>query len=424
MKIKSSLLWLFIVGFIIRIALLFYDYSFDVNSHMGWGREVVKYGIAGLYERKSIERYSTIYPNYPPVAIYLFTTGNLLNKSLFNLSWYLNTHIKAFPSVIMHYFDIYRVYQALVKLPAVFADLGIAYYLYLMVKKMRPHNTKAPLIAAAFVLLNPAFFYNSALWGQIDSLPLIFLIASCYYLLFRKSYILPSILITLSILSKQSSVIFVPFFFMFLFRMYGWKKLLIGVTVSLITFIILFIPFFPDHTSVTYPFIAYWNKMILVSGLPYVNNYAFNFWALITNWKNILDTELWFGMPYRVWGYIFSVVCIIPVMLITYKRKWSTELTIHLLFVVAVTVFMFFTKIHERHFLQALIFAIPLAVTDKRKTIALVLLSTVHFLNLYHNWAVPEVSVLVTALHTTAFHMSAVIILMLGSVYLAYKKAN
>jgi Gpi18-like mannosyltransferase len=423
MKIKNPLLWLFVTGLIIRLALLFYDYSFDVNSHMGWGREVLKYGIAGFYDRKSIERYSTVYPNYPPVAIYLFTAGNLLNTLLFNICWYLNTHISAFPSSIMHYFDIYRVYAAIVKLPAVISDIGIAYYLYLIAKKLYPHSRKIPLVAAGFVLLNPAFFYNSALWGQIDSLPLVFLIAGCYYVLFRKRFILSSVLFALAILSKQSIVIFIPFIFGAIAYMYGYKKLTLSILVCVSMFWLLFLPFSP-YLSLVYPFITYWNKMILVSGLPYVSNYSFNFWSVVTGWKDILDSAQIYGLSYRLWGYIISAVIVCITYIKTRNKQITPLFILTILYIVGVSVFMFFTKIHERHLLQALVFAIPIALHNRRQIAALTLISFIHFINLYHNWAVPEVAVLVTALHTTAFHMSAVIILMLASIYIAYKKVS
>ena len=55
----------------------------------------------------------------------------------------------------------------LLKLPAILADLGIAALLYALASRWRPGRTG--LVAAALFLFLPVSWYDSALWGQVDA---------------------------------------------------------------------------------------------------------------------------------------------------------------------------------------------------------------------------------------------------------------
>src|SRR6185437_15129271 len=54
-----------------------------------------------------------------------------------------------------------------VKLPAIVADLGIGVLVYALVRRFAA--TGIALGAAALYLFNPAVIFNSAVWGQVDS---------------------------------------------------------------------------------------------------------------------------------------------------------------------------------------------------------------------------------------------------------------
>ncbi|MDR5416295.1 hypothetical protein RHO86_24775, partial [Salmonella enterica subsp. enterica serovar Thompson] len=64
--------------------------------------------------------------------------------------------------------DAVAATTALVKLPAIFADIAVGLVLYMVVRSWRSPRRDAErvaLLAAAFYLFNPVTWYDSAIWG-------------------------------------------------------------------------------------------------------------------------------------------------------------------------------------------------------------------------------------------------------------------
>lgn len=385
---------LFVFGFIIRIAFLPLDYSFDVNSHMEWGKEAVLYGLNGFYERKTMVRFGSVYPNYPPFAIYIFAIGYHISHIVYSAAWYLNTHVPAFPSGVMKYFDSHLVYAIILKIPATLADLGIAYIAYKTVNRMyKSKNAAAALIAACMVLFNPVFLYNSALWGQIDAIPLFFVMAALYtaYSGGQRGLAASGICFSLALLSKQSAIIFLPLYLIVVIRRSTFADAARTVFAALVVFWIMFLPFSKGSLMV-YAFPTYISKMVLVSGLPFASNHAFNTWAVVTGWKDVKDTTVFLGVSYSMFGYIVaSLLLLLPYMKLISLKTLTERHAYTIAFLTAFTVYLFFTRIHERHLLMAVALLIPAAAMIPRETYLFMALSVLHALNLYHNWSVPRI---------------------------------
>src|SRR5438105_13464552 len=73
----------------------------------------------------------------------------------------------------------------LLKMPAILADLGIAFILYWAARRWL--GERAGLIAAALYLFIPVTWYDSALWGQVDAVGALLPIASLVLLIERHS---------------------------------------------------------------------------------------------------------------------------------------------------------------------------------------------------------------------------------------------
>ncbi|MBI2051708.1 DUF2029 domain-containing protein [Candidatus Roizmanbacteria bacterium] len=391
---KHPLATLLILGFLLRAMLLFLDYSWDVNSHISWGKEAVTFGFPGFYERLTQERFSIDYPNYPPVPIYLFAVGYVKYQLLNKLAWSFNIAIPLFPSNLIFFIKSRAFLASLLKLPSVFADLGIAWMIYLFIKRLLPKKKNFPLVAASLILFNPAFFVNSSLWGQVEAIPIFFAAAAFYVVLFTKKYLWASVLFALSLLSKQTAVVFLPVFLIVVLKKYGWREVVESVSISFFVFFILFLPFYLRGNVVTFSFTTYFEKVLLVSGLPFVSNHAFNFWALITQWQNIPDMALFLGFPFRNLGYLATLAFILPVLYLLYRNPAAENVLFSLALVVFAS-FLFLTKIHERHFQQVLPFLIFFSLKDKKVFFVFLFLSLAHLANLYHNWSVPRIEPLV-----------------------------
>ena len=379
---KHPLLILFSLGLILRLCLIFLDFSFDVNSFITWGRDAFVLGFRGFYERPSSAVFANVYPNYPPLAVYLFYLSHGLYTLVKTLVWQLNVSFPVFPSQLVFFFDARSTLAAFYKLPSIFSDLGIAFTLVLFVRKLFPKKKSYSMLAASLVLFNPAFFYNSAYWGQTEAISIFFLLLSFYFLLFSKKAVVVPILFTLALLSKQSAIVFVPVFLLLYFLKFK-MNVVKGVLISLIIFWISFFPFYKSGDILLFPFTTYFKRVLGASGLPFISNHAFNFWALIS----------------QFWGYLLTGFFIVFILKILVKRKFSSSNILLAIGLTAFAAFLFLTKIHERHFEQVLPFLIPAALQDKHIMKVFVALSFVHFLNLYHNWPVPKVDVLISFVH-------------------------
>ncbi len=390
LKFKFPLMTLLLVGFIMRILLIFIDYSWDVNSHITWGKEVIERGISGFYDRPTIDQFSTIYPNYPPLTIYLFTLCYQLYLIIKSVLWQMNILLPAFPSTVVTWFDSREVIAGFMKIPSIIADIGTGYLLYRLVMKYNANRVNA-IYAVAFYLFNPVFWYTSALWGQVESIPIFLILLSYYLLLYTDKKYVPLIIFTLALLSKQTSIIFIPVILVAYLKKYSISSLLKSAGVSLALFWLMTIPFYQQGNILLYPFTTYVFRILGVSGIPFASNHAFNFWALITQWRDISDTAQFMSIGYRYWGYCISGMFGVIIYWFSIRRSLSSKNIYFTSLITAFTVYLFFTRMHERHLQQALIFFIPFAIVDKRINMLYIVVSFIHMVNLYHNWSVPRV---------------------------------
>lgn len=422
--VKNKLFILFVCGLLLRLFLLPLDYSWDVLSFISWGKEASRFGLAGFYQRPLQEWYAAQYPSYPPLPVYLFTLLYKLYQAINAVVWNLNITISAFPSNLVPLFKSIPFLAGLMKLPTVLADIALSGVVYHFVKKMHKHTAKAlsvPLIAVALVLFNPAFFYTSALWGQIDNIPMVFILVAFYLLMFTSRLKLAWVSFVLALLAKQTAIVTFPVFAVVYIKKYGLARFIKNSLPALMIFWLSFLPFHQHGNILIFPFQTYTTSILGVSGIPFVSNHAFNFWALVTQWTDIPDsTPFLFNLPYSVWGHILTVVFVGLVIIALYRTKITAENVLLALCLVAFAVFSFMTKMHERHFQPALVFLIPLAAINSRYRKIFIVLSVFHFFNLYHNWAVVEIPLFIGVIRSSLF-VNSMIVLGLGTFFILLK---
>ena len=395
---KHLLFFLFLLGLIVRLSIIFYDYSWDVKNHMVWAKDFLTRGPQNFYETQSSNVFANLTPNYPPLAIFIFVFMKLLNPLIHNAYWWLNLHISIIPSNLIFFLEKTVFLAALMKLPAILADLGIAFLVYLFAKKIVPKNIKTQIVSASLILFNPVFIYNSALWGQIDSIPIFFVLLSIYFLIYTKRDIISSILFMLALLVKPTALIFLPVYIILFIQKFGIKKSIISLFVVNIIFYLFFLPFTLS------PYKIYLYKILAAQSLPYVTNGAFNFWVLITSMKGIKDVAPFLlGIPYRYFGYLIVGLVNIFIILRLIKSKKITEDFFMALFIAAFAAFLFLTKMHERYSLLPLVFLLIYSLNKTRFTGWFVFLSITSFINHYRNWAVPRIEFVMKILDSTLF---------------------
>ena len=414
---KRFFFGLFFLGFILRILLLFYDFSFDVNNHITWAKDLWQRGFGDFYNIPSSEAFASKFPNYPPLSLFMFYIIYPLQSIIYNLTWWLNITFPIFPSKIVLFIESRMFLAGLMKLPAIFADLGLAAMSYKIAQKMNPTDKKPPLIIAALILFNPAFFYNSALWGQIDVIPLLFIVFSFYFLFFSKRHLLSNVIFTLAILIKPTVLVFLPFYILFFIKKNNVKNIIYAFIIANIIFWISFLPFIKLHDIFT-PYSIFIDKILTKQSLPFVTNGAFNFWILITYFEGIKDIAPFvFGISYRIWGYILVAVFWLLVTGYLLKNKKITPENIFLaLALFGLGAFLFLTKMHDRYLMLPLPFLLLASVKYRKLLPWFLYLSLISFLNMYHSWPVPRIEPLFQVIN----HPFSVKIISMGNLFVAF----
>ena len=384
--------------------MIFYDYSWDVNNHMVWARDFITRDPTGFYETQSSNVFAYLTPNYPPLSVFIFVVTYPLQSLIHGLYWWLNLHISILPSNLIFFMEKTVFMAGMFKLPGILADLGLAFICYLFARKLVPKNKKFHFLAPALILFNPAFIFNSALWGQIDSIPIFFVLWSVYLLLYSKKDVFSILLFTAAILIKPTALVFLPIYAVLFIKKFGFKRLLFNLAVANVFFIVSFLPFMKDKNIFAYPYELYNKGILAAQSLPYVTNGAFNFWAIVTSLKGIKDTSpLIFGISYRLVGYFIVGLITVFLLLRVYKNKIKEETIFAAFFMMAFAAFLFLTKMHERYSLLPLVFLLLISLKNPKNFLWFILLSTISLLNHYHSWAVPWTPALAGVIRSAPF---------------------
>jgi dolichyl-phosphate-mannose-protein mannosyltransferase len=305
-----------LISFILRIYLSqFEGHALDIMHFKDWSRAVYYNGFPNFY--------SSVWVDYPPFYIYIL--------------WFVGAIYKLFFS---YPFDIYtNVFTILIKSPANVMDIAAALLIFLIVKKHAGFKLAFP--AMLFYAFNPAIIYNSAIWGQVDSINTFFILLALMFMESEKPE-LAGASMAIAILTKPQSLLLLPLIVILLVKSQKPLRVVKASMVSVAVFISLALPFYLK-TSLF--------QLIKTYGTAY-NEYsftsvnAFNLWAFSGFWKP--DSAPFLLLSYRIWGYILFGVLFAYVAYRTAKNRDNRSIYL----ASAVLFFGFFmlsTRIHERY---------------------------------------------------------------------------
>lgn len=323
-------------GFILRIALSFFGtLHLDQGTFIAWSLDLSQNGFKNFFNG-----WSDYLPGYLYI-LYLLGKINLLNL---------------IPQEILY------------KLPAIFADLATGYLIYKILIKTK--TEKWALIGSVIYLFNPAILANSSLWGQVDSFVALFSLLAIY--LFPHFSILSSVaLATGTLIKPQVAFIFPVILFMFYQNRKSLLSLLNYCFIGLLVFALGFIPFW-NHGNL-FQFIL--ERLTLSSSqYPYTSVNAFNFWGISGFWRS--DTYQW------IVG-LLVVLCITIITFIKIIRKTKNPQYL-LAGIILASSFMFMTRMHERHFLPALVFLAISSIENRQLLLPYIGFSLGYVFNLYY----------------------------------------
>ncbi len=336
-----------LLGLALRLCLsMLPGFQIDVNDWFAWAIRLSHFNFVTFYSKD-------FFTDYTPGYLYILSVLGFLKNFL------------QMPD---------RNFYLLLKIPAIISDLVIALLAFYQIKKVVPE--KLAFLAFLFILFNPAIIFNSAVWGQVDSILTLFLLITVISLK-KNNLIFGSIFYGLSLLIKPQALALIPVLAIFLINQFKLLNLFKLLVPGLLIIFILALPFFPNQTLVNLA-----HHITNTAGeYPYTSLFAYNLWGAVGFW--LPDNKLWQGISYQNLGYILFLSYWVTIVYFYFRNK----LSIYTLGALAAMGFFFLpTRAHERYLYPALIFLILSTVTFRSRLLLTLTgaLSLLHFLDLYY----------------------------------------
>lgn len=326
-KMNLSILMILALFTHLFAAVLFKDYSHeqDMNCFVVWARMVYEDGFGAFYHSQGLT-------DYPPGYMYV----------LYVVGWL--HHIFSIQSMSM-------VSILLTKMPAILCDLLTGYLLYRIAGK-NLGSKKALWVASAY-LLNPAVWFISAVWGQVDSVFTLFLVLMCYCITQKK--LIPAYFsLAIGILMKPQMMIFTPVLIygiidqVFLHN-FTYKRMLKELGMGLLAIALMFLLALPFGLEEV---IGQYTKTM--GSYPYATVNAYNFWTLQgMNWQPQETVRI--GMSCSHWGTVFILAFLAVSVWLSYKMKDKKEKYYFISAFIIISMFFFSVRMHERYLFPAMV---------------------------------------------------------------------
>ncbi len=395
---------LLVLGLALRLIIAYLipgsGFGVDLSSFQAWASNLASEGLSGFYDRPFFHDYT---PGYLYVLWLVGGVANLFGGGVGDL----------------------------IKLPPIAADLALGYLAWSMVRELGGSERSAR-IGAALVLFNPVTWFDSVVWGQVDSFGVVFLLLALREL-WRDRPERAAILATVAALIKPQLGILIPIVAIVVIRRALWPKGGFGgeepperrstttpweqrihgpiriVTSGVAAMLTAFVACLPFGLSFPYGLISQIFKT--AGGYPYLSVNAFNPWAVLVHRsadgidQSIALTRTWIcdaaipagadgqpsicpdgvmigPLPALVVGAgLFLIVAAIACWIVA-RRPDRITMTIALA-VLALAFFVLPTRVHERYLFPFAAIAAVLAAASLRWRIAYVLAALAAFANMY-----------------------------------------
>lgn len=288
------------------------DSGYDKYFWVEWAKYLRQHGLFEAYNNPEI--------NYHPVLIYFIDAFSFLHWRTIDytsINW--------------------------LKVPTAVFDWGI---IFIGLKLMQKH--KINLQWGLLLACNPAFWYNTVIWGQFDSIWVFFTLLAFYYA--RYNFHFSTLAFVLALNTKLFALIFLPFLILLWIknRYSTIKQNIVSIGMAAALQVLLIAPFLYATRYTLYAIVQrsteYYNS---------VSRYAYNVWYyFFDNPVTTADTNLF--AP-AIIGFITIYIFLLYYIFIKPSplrgRVWEGAALISLIF------FLFLTRMHERYAHAALVFS-------------------------------------------------------------------
>ncbi|HZM73012.1 MAG TPA: phospholipid carrier-dependent glycosyltransferase [Candidatus Polarisedimenticolia bacterium] len=404
----SGILWILAIGLALRVIIAYLlpgsGFSVDLGAFRYWADNLADNGLYGFYDRPFFHDYT---PGYLYVLWLIGGLGNLLNPG--------------------------HGPGDLIKIPAIVADVGLAWIVWLLLQDLGA-GRRAARIGAAVVLFNPVSWFDSVLFGQVDSVGVVVLLFAMRELWHDRPE-RSAVLTVLALLIKPQLAILAPIVAAVTIRRAlrpegaygddpppeprwtttrwerearGWIRIVTTGAAGLITAVLLSLPF-----GLSLPGLV-GQIFKTAGGYPYVSVNAYNPWALFTvrgdgvaaNRQWLCDVQiaaaghfnlgpfqfdyggcyansLSFGaIPAVAVGAALLIAALVAVSIVVARRPDRRTILVGLA-ILAIAFFVLPTRVHERYLYPFIAIAAPLAAVSWRWRPVYVLSSAALLANLY-----------------------------------------
>ncbi len=404
--VGGLLLRAFIAGILVPHS----GFGTDVGDFTAWAQQLAQVGPGGFYGQST-------FADYPPGYLYVLWALGSIGHAMAPIAGL-------------------DITGGLIKIPPILADAGNAWLLFIISRRFLGRwvgdgpGEWIGVVAAVLYLFNPGVIFDSAVWGQVDSVGALVVLATVYALL-RGWTEGAAVGAVLALLVKFQFAFMIPIVFLVGMKRHAFGRstdpdldgspdrlrILTSLAAGLGALVLLIAPFgltvwtpgAPDTTLV--------GKFIEAASTYHgLTTNAFNLWmnpwsalanplsagglAPSLTWgddQQVIATLGSFAVTWQLVGVVLFVAVALVAAWIVVRRDDTVGILVGTL-VVAVAFFVLPTRVHERYLFPALALAAPLVVRGWRWKLLYGLLSLSFFTNIYGvytaDWSFVETSVM------------------------------
>ena len=341
-------------------------FKVDIDCFWSWGATMLEHGPFDFYS-------SVTFCDYPPLYMMLL----------------------AIPSAIIQLLGIkYGSAEGwlMIKLIPIICDVILACFIFRIADKKMP---KLSVLLAAAYMFNPAVIVNTASWGQVDSVFMLFVVLAIYYIVKKKLWI-SVIYYALALLIKPQALLFGPVMLAgaIVLCINAWKGKL-GATVKesrkqisyfiysmlgiFAAFVLLSVIMRGKQDSILWLFEKYFATM---GEYKYASLSAFNLMSLLGGQWAKIDKPVIGSLTYGTLGIILLIAVIALFAWLFYVKKKNRNLFL-LSSVLIAGIYVLGPYMHERYLFPvlALLLMAYIIHSDKRLLYVFALFSVTSYIN-------------------------------------------
>ena len=366
---------MFVTGFLLRVLLARGGgFPADIAIFQSWAARLADLGPGGFYAEG-------VFADYPPGFLYVLWPLGVLANALFD-------------GVVPPF---------LLKLTAIVADVALAYVVMQLASIVAAARGVdrwwVRPAAAAAILFNPPIVFLSSVWGQVDTVAALYVLAAILLVVKPGSSIRSeagsAALLALAFATKPQTAFLFPVVALVLVLRHTREKPLdltataLRLGVPALTFVVVWLGLAVPFSLGPGELVSFYSEA--GSTYPYTSVWAFNFWGVMGFWRPDSGTGAFelLGMPAAALGMTAfgAAACYVLIRVFGEIRSRRSDAEVALAGGAAIVCLSFalLTRIHERYLFLALACLAPLVVYRYAR-IALAALSGLYMLNLFFPW--------------------------------------